>query len=202
MTPRSIFRLIAIALTIGLLTAHADEDAKAPVIGEDAPSESAEKTEPEVSVDAVKIRRTTVYDEAEIKRLYKDYKAQNEKMSEGLPAHLNAEEMELVTLKPLNVEGLNLQKQRELMERIEPRPRRRLQRIADIDPDAAHEMMVTMRNDAAFMSGENDRRISAGDPGRTADMTASQMVGALDKAFDAIGKALVKKKKKADPDVK
>lgn len=202
MTPRSTFQIGALALVFGISSALADEEAKLPLIGEDAAAESVEEKKTEVSVDAVKIRRTTVYDEEEIKRLYKDYKAHNEKMNEALPAHLNSEEMELVTLKPLNVEGLNLNEQRELMERIEPRPRRRLQRIADIDPDAAHEMMVTMRNDAAFMSGEFDRRISAGDPGRTADLTATQMVGALDKAFEALGKALVKKKKKAAEDVK
>jgi hypothetical protein len=202
MTPRSTFQIGALALVFGISSALADEEAKSPRIGEDAAGETAEEKKTEVSVDAVKIRRTTVYDEEEIKRLYKDFKAHNEKMNEALPAHLNSEEMELVTLKPLNVEGLNLNEQRELMERIEPRPRRRLQRIADIDPDAAHEMLVTMRNDAAFMSGEYDRRISAGDPGRTADLTAAQMVGALDKAFEAIGKALVKKKKKAAEDVK
>ncbi len=203
MTPRSIFAILFSSLSLGWFAVSADETSDAPLIGEQPVGEGiAESNDEEVSVDAVTIRRTTVYNEEEIKRLYKDYKAHNEKMSEGLPAHLNSDEIDLVTLKPFSVEGQDLRKQRELMERLDPRPRRRLQRIADIDPDAAHEMMVTSRNDLAFMSGANDRRISAGNPGSSANFTATQMVGALDKAFEALGRTMAKKKKKADKDVK
>ncbi len=158
--------------------------------------EAKDEKKPEVSVDEVKIQRTTVFDEAEIKKLYKKHKARNDEMNDALPAHLNGEDMELVTLKTLNVEANNSRTQRALMERLDPRPRQRLERIAAIDPDAAHEMMVTMRNDEAFMSGANDRRRIAGDPGRSAYFNGTQLAGIFDRALTAISSNRGKKKKK------
>jgi len=173
------------------------DEAEKPRIGEQPlakSEESAEKSKP-VSVENAKISRTTVFDETEIKKLYRESKAQNEKMNEGLPAHLNAEEMELVTLKALDVGGDDLQLQRDLMERLDPKPRRRLQRIAELDPEAANEMLVTMRNDQEFMSGQYDRPIAAGDPGRTADFTGSQIAGAFDKLINALQSSRAKRQK-------
>ena len=65
-------------------------------------------------------------------------------------------------------------------------PRRRLQRIAEIDPDAAYEMMVTTRNDQEFMSGQYDRRTTAGDPGRPANFTGGQLATAFEKAVELL----------------
>lgn len=167
-------------------------------IGEIEPvkeAKEASEVDEEALIANAKISRTTVFDEVAIKKLYKDSKAQNEKMSEGLPAHLNSEEMELVTLKTLNVGGDDLKLQRDLMERLDPKPRRRLERIADIDPDAANEMMVTMRNDQEFMSGQYDRPVAAGDPGRPANFTGSQIAGAFDKLINALQGSKAKRAK-------
>ena len=171
----------------------ADEAAK-PRIGEIQEANAEKNAEP-ASIDKVKISRTTIFDETEIKKLYKESKAQNEKMNEGLPAHLNSEEMELVTLKTLNVGGDDIKLQRELMEVLDPKPRRRLERIADLDPDAAHEMMVTMRNDQEFMSGQYDRPVSAGDPGRSANFNAGQIAGAFDKLISSLKSSRAKREK-------
>ena len=191
MTPRII--LLSISLLSSGSFVFAAEEAEKPRIGEMEIEAKAEK-KADVPIENVKIKRTTVFDEAEIKKLYKNAKLHNDKMNEGLPAHLNGEEMDVITLKTLNVEGNDLREQRDLMERLDPRPRQRLARLREIDPDAAHEMMVTMRNDEAFMAGANDRRVSAGNPGRAGYFDSRQMARALDKALGALNKALGKKK--------
>ena len=192
MTPR-IIPLSIFLLSSGSFV-FAAEEAEKPRIGEMEIEAKAEK-KADVPIENVKIKRTTVFDEAEIKKLYKSAKLHNDKMNEGLPAHLNGEEMDVITLKTLNVEGNDLREQRDLMERLDPRPRQRLARLREIDPDAAHEMMVTMRNDEAFMAGANDRGVSAGNPGRAGYFDSRQMSRALDKALGALNKALGKKKR-------
>ena len=194
MTFRSLlfFTFLGLSLVVGPL-GLSDEAAKLR-IGETKEANAERRVEP-ASIDKVKISRTTIFDETEIKRLYKESKAQNEKMNEGLPAHLNSEEMELVTLKTLNVGGDDIKLQRELMEVLDPKPRRRLERIADLDPDAAHEMMVTMRNDQEFMSGHYDRPVSAGDPGRPANFNAGQIAGAFDKLISSLQSSRAKREK-------
>ncbi|MDE0768623.1 MAG: hypothetical protein OSB19_09545 [Opitutaceae bacterium] len=192
MTPR-IIPLSIFLLSSGSFV-FAAEEAEKPRIGEMEIEAKAEK-KADVPIENVKIKRTTVFDEAEIKKLYKSAKLHNDKMNEGLPAHLNGEEMDVITLKTLNVEGNDLREQRDLMERLDPRPRQRLARLREFDPDAAHEMMVTMRNDEAFMAGANDRGVSAGNPGRAGYFDSRQMARALDKALGALNKALGKKKR-------
>lgn len=195
MTPR-IIPLSIFLLSSGSFV-FAAEEAEKPRIGEMEIEAKAEE-KADVPIEKVKIKRTTVFDEAEIKKLYKNAKLHNDKMNEGLPAHLNGEEMDVITLKTLNVEGNDLREQRDLMERLDPRPRQRLARLREIDPDAAHEMMVTMRNDEAFMAGANDRRVSAGNPGRAGYFDSRQMGRALEKALGAFNKAIGKKKKKSE----
>lgn len=194
MTSRPRLFLTAIGFSFILSPVWAADEQTKPRIGEMEAVKAEEKAEP-VSVDKAKISRTTVFDETEIKKLYKESKAQNEKMNEGLPAHLNSEEMELVTLKTLNVGGDDLKLQRDLMEVLDPKPRRRLERIADLDPDAANEMLVTMRNDQEFMSGQYDRPTIAGDPGRPANFTAGQIAGAFDKLISSLQSSRAKKEK-------
>ncbi len=47
-------------------------------------------------------------------------------------------------------------------------------------------MMVTTRNDQEFMSGQYDRRTTAGDAGRSANFSGSQMQTAIVKAMELI----------------
>lgn len=204
MAPRLTAFYLALALAAMPNSVIADEEANSPKIGEVVveSNEGSKKAAASVDVDKVKLRRTTIFDETEIKKLYKNSKSQNEKLNEGLPAHLNPEEMDLVTLKTLNVGGADLKLQRDLVEALDPQPRRRLQRIAEIDPDAAHEMMVTMRNDHEFMTGRYDRASSSGDPGRQADFTGATLGKAIENAIGALQKATGSKKKEADPDTK
>ncbi len=193
MIPLSRAFSVILAATLFQAFVFAQDEAAKPRIGEDPLVEKKEEKK-EVSVDEVKIARTTVFDEAEIKKLYKDYKTKNDKLIEDLPAHINGEELDLVTLKPLSVDGVNVELQRDLVEFLDPKPRRRLQRIMDIDPDAAHEMMVTMRNDQEFMSGTYDPGRTAGDPGRPGFFDSKQLSAAFEKATAAVQKAMGKKK--------
>lgn len=191
----SVF-FISIALGIGNFTLRGQEDEKELRIGERPLVTKEEPKKEAASIDSAKLRRTSVFDETEIRKLYKEAKTQNEKLNEGLPAHLNAEELDLVTLKTLDVGGTDIQLQRDLVERLDPKPRRRLQRIAEFDPEAAHDMMVTTRNDQEFMSGQYDRRTTAGDTGRPANFSGSQLQTAFEKAVEL----LRGKKDQADPD--
>jgi len=191
----SVF-FISIALGIGNFTLRGQEDEKELRIGERPLVTKEEPKREPASIDSAKLRRTSVFDETEIRKLYKEAKTQNEKLNEGLPAHLNAEELDLVTLKTLDVGGTDIQLQRDLVERLDPKPRRRLQRIAEFDPEAAYDMMVTTRNDQEFMSGQYDRRTTAGDTGRPANFSGSQLQTAFEKAVEL----LRGKKDQADPD--
>lgn len=186
MSLRPIVFFISLALSISGSTLLGQEDKKELRIGEQPlVSKEAPKKEP-ASIERAKLRRTSVFDETEIRKLYKEAKTQNDKLNEGLPAHLNAEELDLVTLKTLDVGGTDIQLQRDLVERLDPKPRRRLQRIAEFDPEAAYDMMVTTRNDQEFMSGQYDRRTTAGDPGRSANFSGSQLQTAFEKAVELL----------------
>jgi len=178
--------LVSLAFGIGNFTLLGQEDGKQLRIGEQPLVAKEEPKGEPVSIDSAKLRRTSVFDATEIRKLYKEAKTQNDKLNEGLPAHLNAEELDLVTLKTLDVGGADIQLQRDLVERLDPKPRRRLQRIAEFDPEAAYDMMVTTRNDQEFMSGQYDRRTTAGDAGRSANFSGSQMQTAIVKAMELI----------------
>ena len=190
----SVF-FISLALSIGGSSLIGQDDksnlriGEQPLVKEDGPDKKP------ASIDSAKLRRTSVFDETEIRKLYKEAKTQNDKLNEGLPAHLNGEELDLVTLKTLDVGGTDVQLQRDLVERLDPKPRRRLQRIAEFDPEAAYDMMVTTRNDQEFMSGQYDRRTTAGDTGRPANFSGNQLYSAFEKAVEL----LRGKKGEADP---
>ncbi|MCH2387698.1 MAG: hypothetical protein MK240_05785 [Opitutales bacterium] len=195
MSLRPIVFFISLALGNGGLALLGQEEKKELRIGEQPlVKEEARKNVP-ASIDRAKLRRTSVFDETEIRNLYKEAKTQNDKLNEGLPAHLNGEELDLVTLKTLDVGGTDIQLQRDLVERLDPKPRRRLQRIAEFDPEAAYDMMVTTRNDQEFMSGQYDRRTTAGDTGRSANFSGDRLYTAFEKAVEL----LRGKKGEADP---
>ncbi|MEC7906256.1 MAG: hypothetical protein VYC82_03440 [Verrucomicrobiota bacterium] len=195
MSLRPIVFFISLALSIGGPALLGQEGKKELRIGEQPLiKEEAPKKEP-ASIDGAKLRRTSVFDETEIRKLYKEAKTQNDKLNEGLPAHLNGEELDLVTLKTLDVGGTDIQLQRDLVERLDPKPRRRLQRIAEFDPEAAYDMMVTTRNDQEFMSGQYDRPATAGDTGRPANFSGNQLYTAFERAVEL----LRGKKGEADP---
>ncbi|HCR29375.1 MAG TPA: hypothetical protein DIV79_05090 [Opitutae bacterium] len=194
MSLRPIVFFISLALSIGASALLGQEEKKELRIGEQPlVRNEAPKNEP-ASIEKAKLRRTSVFDETEIRKLYKEAKTQNDKLNEGLPAHLNGEELDLVTLKTLDVGGTDIQLQRDLVERLDPKPRRRLQRIAEFDPEAAFDMMVTTRNDQEFMSGQYDRRTAAGDPGRPANFSGNQLYTAFEKAVELF------RGKKGEPD--
>ena len=179
MSLHPIVFFISLALSIGGPALLGQEETRELRIGEQPlVKEQAPKKEP-ASIDGAKLRRTSVFDE----------------LNEGLPAHLNGEELDLVTLKTLDVGGTDIQLQRDLVERLDPKPRRRLQRIAEFDPEAAYDMMVTTRNDQEFISGQYDRRATAGDPGRSANFSGNQLYTAFEKAVEL----LRRKKGEADP---
>ncbi len=97
--------LVSLAFGIGNFTLLGQKDGKHLRIGEQPLVAKEEPKGEPVSIDSAKLRRTSVFDATEIRKLYKEAKTQNDKLNEGLPAHLNAEELDLVTLKTLDVGG-------------------------------------------------------------------------------------------------
>ena len=88
MSLRPIVFFISLALGNGGLALLGQEEKKELRIGEQPlVKEEARKNVP-ASIDRAKLRRTSVFDETEIRNLYKEAKTQNDKLNEGLPAHL------------------------------------------------------------------------------------------------------------------
>lgn len=121
---------------------------------------------------------TKIYDAQTIRDLYRDLKAQNEKRAEDLPPHLSSENMDLVELKPFQVEGDDLSNYKALVEKLQPKERPRLARLAEFDPKAAYDIQVTARNQDEFFGGRYDQARAAG-AGSTADFNQTQLSDAL-----------------------
>jgi len=138
--------------------------------------------------------RSLAYDPTTIQSLYKDAKARNEKIAKELPDHINSEELDLVELKPFRVEASDLDFQKRLVEKLEPRPRRRLARIAAFDPEEANIIMGRARGDKEFLAGTYDRG-GAKDVGGVASFDQNQLMKGINRAIKAVNKATGSKEK-------
>ncbi|MEM9160866.1 MAG: hypothetical protein AAGB46_17585 [Verrucomicrobiota bacterium] len=191
------------ALLGSTLTALVLADEKQP----EQPEAKEEKTSPadvkkeEANIEAKskEIRtRTTLYDTQSIQELYSKLEKKKAEAARNAPDHLNTEDMDLVELAPLRVEGYKIRNERELMQKMDPRPMQALERLAILDPELANELLVARRNDEAFMAGENDRTGDR-DAGRAATLNAKQMLEAFEKTQEATRKVLGGKRK-AEPE--
>jgi len=156
----------------------------------------AEKAAPAAdSADQKKTKhfRSKAYDSRAIRELYQQAKQTNEERAKALPDHINAEEMDLIELAPMRVEANDLEFQQKLVEKLNPRPRKRLARIAAFDPEEANIMAAQTRGDREFMAGTYDRG-KADNAGSAATFDQNQLMKGLDKALEAVRKAVGSKK--------
>ncbi len=159
------------------------------LLAEDNKTEASAEQPSQPKNDAAEqiVTGTKIYDAQTIRDLYRELKAQNEKLAEDLPPHLNAENMDLVELKPFQVEGSYTGNYNALVERLEPKERPRLTRLAEFDPKSAYDLQVTSRNQDEFFGGQYDRGRTAG-AGSTADFSGAQLSDALGATMKKIRK--------------
>ncbi len=150
---------------------------------------AAQESSGSVDVEPSQVKAgTSIYDAESIRELYTQYKKENAARNKE-PALIG--DMETFVLKDMEVFADDLVDERELRERLDPKPQNRINRIARVNPDMAAEIQYAMRSDEVFFSKESMPRISGGDPGATADLSAQQIGAALAK----IGKLFGGKKK-------
>ena len=128
---------------------------------------------------------TKAFDAASVNELFAEYQAENERRAKELAPHMNLDHLDVIELGPMNVQAYEVRNLDDLIDRLDPQPRRRLQRLAELDPQAAADIRVTTRSEERFFSGENDY---------TSDMNAGSTAN-ID--FREVGKSVSAALKKA-----
>ncbi len=138
---------------------------------------------------------SSTYDAESIQELYEQYKKENEGRDDT-PKLIG--DMESFVLDNFEVHTDEVgHDSKELFERLDPKPRNRINRIARVNPDAAAEIQHALRSDEVFFSKESLPGGSS-DTGQTADFSAKQIVD----AFSKIGSLFGGKKKETPDDVR
>lgn len=132
---------------------------------------------------------TKIFDAATVGELFSELKAENEKRAAEEAPHMNPEDLEVIELAPLEVEPFDQYKFRILAEKIDPQPRRRLARLAELDPAAAADLQVTMRAEERFFAGEEDATYDA-NAGRVAEVDFRKASAAAVAAMQKASKSL------------
>ncbi|MDQ8202866.1 hypothetical protein [Pelagicoccus sp. SDUM812003] len=162
--------------------AFAQEDA-AEVQEAPAEAEAVEESDPSVG--------TKAYDATTVREMFDKLKQENQRLAEEEAPHLNSDHLEVIELAPINVDPYEVRNLDLLIDRLDPQPRRRLERLAAIDPEAANELRVSIRSEERFFAGENDAIDNAG--GRTANVDFRKVGSTL---ADAVKKAKESMRKK------
>lgn len=172
------FALLALALTLMPFAQSQDSD------------EKPQETSPEKAPPAeAKSFRSLAYDTATIQKLYNDAKAKSEKRAQQMPDHINTDGLDYVELAPFRAEASDIDFQKRLVDKLSPRPRQRLERIAAFDPEEANIMMAQVRGDKEFLDGTYDRSRDR-DAGNVATFDVGQLGKGLDNALQAVRKAM------------
>ncbi len=109
------------------------------------------------SDDASKPKATRFYDSQMIEELFKTYQERAKKQAAETAPHMDAETLELHSLKPLLVEGNRLRIADSLEREFDPEYRaRKWARIRELDPEAYYDHLTTVRNDDEFWLGTYD----------------------------------------------
>lgn len=125
---------------------------------------------------------TKAFDAKEVAEIYAKTKRENERRARAEAPHLNMDHLEMVELAPFEVQANGLRDYDALLEKIDPQPRRRLQRLAELDPAAAFDLQVNMRAEERFFAGESDNTFDS-NIGRTADFDAIALTKKIAKAI-------------------
>ncbi|MBC2606207.1 hypothetical protein [Pelagicoccus albus] len=125
---------------------------------------------------------TKSFDAETVNELFSEYKAENERRAEEFAPHMNMDDLEVIELGPVNAQAYEVRNLDLLIEKLDPQPRRRLERLAELDPVAAANIRVTARAEERFFSGENDYGSDV-NAGSTANVDFRKVGTALSNVF-------------------
>lgn len=161
-------------------------------LGEEVVEPKADSDAPKVELD----RGTRLYDAKSVEELFLSYKEENEKKAAKAAETVDYEDMEVVELKSIEVQADKILNQKALMAELDPQPQNRIRRLARVNPDAVYDIQVAARNDENFFSDSADAVDS--NTGSAAQLSVSQMAGAVEATFDKLSSLFGGKKKTGD----
>ncbi|MBD5781987.1 hypothetical protein IEN85_20985 [Pelagicoccus sp. NFK12] len=139
---------------------------------------------------------TKSFDAATVNELFETYKAENERAAEELAPHMNFDNLEVIELGAVNAQAYEVRNLDLLIEKLDPKPRQRLARLAELDPVAAANIQVTARSEERFFAGEHDYGTDM-NAGSTANVDFRKVGTALSDALKK-AKASMREKKATD----
>ncbi|EDY81593.1 hypothetical protein VDG1235_1211 [Verrucomicrobiia bacterium DG1235] len=139
---------------------------------------------------------TKSFDAETVNELFAEYKEENKRRAEEMAPHMNMDNLEVIELGPINAQAYEVRNLDLLIDRLDPQPRRRLQRLAELDPAAAADLQVTTRSAERFFAGEGDigKDMNAGS---TANVDFRQVGKSVSEALQK-AKAAMREKKVTD----
>ncbi len=158
--------------------------------------ESETEVEQEAAPAEVATVGTKSFDAETVNELFKEYEAENERVAEELAPHMNFDNLEVIELGPVNAQAYEVRNLDMLIDKLDPQPRRRLARLAELDPVAAANIRVTARAEERFFSGEDDYANDM-NAGSTANIDFREVGSALSDALKK-AKASMREKKATD----
>ena len=136
---------------------------------------------------------TKSFDAETVNELFAEYKAENERRAAAQVPHMNFDHLEVIELGPINAQAYEVRNLDVLIDRLDPQPRKRLARLAELDPVAAADIRVTARSEERFFAGENDYG-SDMNAGSTANVDFRKVGQSLSSALEKAKKAFREKK--------
>lgn len=136
---------------------------------------------------------TKSFDAATVNELFEELKDENERRAEQMAPHLNADSMEVIELSAREVPAYEVNNLDLLLEKLDPQPRRRLERLAELDPAAAADLQVSIRSEERFFAGEGDY-INDANAGSTANVDFRKVGESVSSAIKKARAALREKK--------
>ncbi len=203
-------RLLLASFSIAALALHGHAEELNP-LKKDAPSEgetpppeetvatdatvSSGETDAAAAEDAPDLSvGTKAFDAASVEELFETYKAENERRARQREvAILIGDDTNVIDMGTIQADPYHIRNFDQLVESIDPKPRRRLQRLAELDPVAAANIQVTRRAEERFFAGEQDPGV---DPnvGRTANVDFREVGSSIANALERAKKAMAGKK--------
>lgn len=156
----------------------------------------AKAEEPEAPVAETATVGTKAFDAETVNELFAEYQAENEKAATDLAPHMNFDNLEVIELGAVRAQAYEVKNLDLLIEQLDPQPRRRLQRLAELDPVAAANIRVTARSEERFFGGENDYGTDM-NAGSTANIDFREVGKSLGNAINK-AKAAMREKKATD----
>ena len=182
---RFAVNLLGLNLTLSVLTGQ-DSNGDAGVSPAEIPVEKA-TDQGENSAD------TTAFDSKTLEALFQQQQEENKRNAAELAPHMNADDLDMVVLAPVETEAFHIRNFDALLEELDPQPEQRMQRLAELDQKAAWDLQDSIRADERFFAGEDDLTFDR-NAGRVATFGAGTLTSAIS---STISKAKESRKKKS-----